>query len=65
MRQSFAKKNSACTKGGFFSESAIHFSNIQISKKIFQKTILSLKFKIPAHISKNLFKLQAQESFLE
>ena len=32
-------------KGGFFSESAIRFSNIPISKiEIFQKTILSLKF---------------------
>ena len=32
-----------CTpKGGFFSESAIRFSNLQ--NKIFQKTILSLKF---------------------
>ena len=37
-------------KGGLFSESAIHFSNLPISKeKIFQKTILNLKFKIPAH----------------
>ena len=33
------------TKGGFLSESVIRFSNLQISKmKIFQKTILSLKF---------------------
>ena len=32
------------TKGGFFSESAIRFSNLQISKKeIFQKTILHCK----------------------
>ena len=32
-------------KGGFFSESVIRFSNLQISKiKIFQITILSLKF---------------------
>ena len=30
-------------KGGFFSESAMYFSNLQ--KKIFQKTILNLKFK--------------------
>ena len=41
------------SKGGFISESAIHF---QISKspkkKIFQKTILNLKFKFPA---KNTF----------
>ena len=42
------------TKGGFFSESAIRFSDVQISKKIFQKTILSLKFKF-----------QAQDNFLE
>ena len=36
-------------KGGFFSERAIPF---QISKiKIFQKTILSLKFKFPANYS--------------
>ena len=35
------------SKGGFFSESAIRFPNLQISKspkKIFQKTILSLRF---------------------
>ena len=33
------------TKGGFFSESVICFSNLPISKiKIFQKTSLSLKF---------------------
>ena len=37
-------------KGGFFSESAILFLDLQISKKkVFQKTILNLKFKIPAH----------------
>ena len=36
-------------KGGFLSESAMCFSNLQFSrKKIFQKTILSLKFKFPA-----------------
>ena len=34
-------------KGGFFSESEIRFSDLQISKKI-PKTILSLKFKFPA-----------------
>ena len=33
MRQSFAKKNSACTKGGFFSESAIHFSYLKKNPK--------------------------------
>ena len=32
------------SKGGFFSESAMNFLDLQISKKIFQKTILSLKF---------------------
>ena len=35
------------TKGGFFSESAMCFSNLQ--KNIFQKTILELKFKFPAN----------------
>ena len=30
-------------------ESAICFSNLQISKKKFQKTILNLKFKFPAY----------------
>ena len=36
----------------FFSESVIRFPNIQISKKkIFQKTILDMKFKIPAYNS--------------
>ena len=42
-------------KGGFFSESAKCFSNLQISKKeIFQITILNWKFEF-----------QAQGSFLE
>ena len=40
------------TKGGFFSESAMCFSNLQ--KNIFPKTILNLKFKF-----------QAQDCFLE
>ena len=40
------------TEGGFFSESQIRFSNLQISKKKnFQKTILDLKFKFPANFS--------------
>ena len=39
-------------KGAFFSESEIRFSNLP--KKIFQKTILRLKFEIPAHIHKQL-----------
>ena len=39
-------------KGGFFSESAIRFSNLPISKiRIFHKTILSLKFKFPVNYS--------------
>ena len=39
-------------KGGFFSERAIRFSNLQISKiRIFQKTILTLKFKFPSNYS--------------
>ena len=42
------------SKGGFFSESAMCFLDLQISKKIFQKTILSSKFKF-----------QVQDSFLE
>ena len=38
------------TKGGFFSESAMKFFQISKSqKKIFQKAILSLKFKFPAN----------------
>ena len=41
-------------KGGFFSESAMCFLNLQISKKIFQKTNLNLKLKF-----------QAQDRFLE
>ena len=44
---SFIYYISTCIKVGFFSESVIPFSNLQ--KKIFQKTILNLKFKIPAH----------------
>ena len=40
------------TKGAFFSESEIRFSNLP--KKLFQKTIPGLKFEIPAHISKQL-----------
>ena len=35
-------KNEDYAKGSFYSESAIRFSNLQ--KKIFQITILSLKF---------------------
>ena len=43
------------TKGGFFSESAMKFFQISKSqKKIFQKAILSLKFKFPTNNSKVL-----------
>ena len=50
-------------KGGFFSESAFHFLHLQISKKkIFQKTILSLKFEF---VIGGEFKFQAQDSYLE
>jgi hypothetical protein len=52
-------------KGGFFSQSAIRFSNLKASKKNIQKTILNFKFKIPAQNSIMLwnFKLQVQDSF--
>ena len=44
------------TKGGFFSESAIRFfRSPNLKKKIFQKTILSLKFKFPANNSNGLW----------
>ena len=39
-------------KDSFFSESVIRFSNLQ--KRIFQKTILNLRFKFPANNSKVL-----------
>ena len=47
--QEIEKKNTGVPKGGFFSESAMCFLNLQISKKILQKTILSLKFKFPTN----------------
>ena len=47
-------------KGGFFSESAMCFSNLQISKnKMFQNTILNLKFKFPANISKQRIQISS------
>ena len=54
MRSSFLPKSQSKiteifalpSKGGFFSESEMCFSNIQ--KKIFQKAILNLKSKFPA-----------------
>ena len=43
------------SKGGFFSESAMCFSNLQIlKKKLFQKTILNLILEFPANNSKVL-----------
>ena len=43
------------SKGVFFQKVKCVFSNLPISpQKLFKKTILSLKFEIPAHISKQL-----------
>ena len=49
------------TKGGFFSESEIRFSNLDpnLLKKLFQKTILSLKFEITTHNSKQLIQISS------
>ena len=58
-------------KCGFFSESSIHFLDLQISKKDYsKKTILSLKFKFPANyiqytVIGRKFKFQTQDSVLE
>ena len=38
---------------------------VKSPRKIFQITILNLKFEFPAHTSKHLFKFQAQDSDLE
>ena len=46
-------------KDAFFSESEIRFSNLP--KKLFQKTILSLNFEIPTHISKQLVQISSSE----
>ena len=54
--QAIAMKNS---KGAFYSESEIPFSNLPI----FQKIILSLKFEIPAHISKQLIQISSSGWF--
>ena len=63
-RQKIAK--SLAAKGGFFSESATHFSNLPISKiKIFQKTILRLTFEFVVYCLGRKFKFQVQDSFLE
>jgi hypothetical protein len=58
------------SKGAFFSESDIRFSNLQISKKkLFQKYVLSLKFENLAHSSNMLWvgisNFKAQDSFLQ
>ena len=51
----FLRFSTIFAKGGFFSESAIRFLDLQISKKtIFQKTIFNLKFKFPTNNSKVL-----------
>ena len=57
---------SAFPKGGFFSESAIRFLHLQISKKKYSKKLswawnLNLLFTIIGR----KFKFQAQDSFLE
>ena len=66
MRQSFAKKNSACTKGGFFSESAICFSNLPISKYI-SKNYPELEIQNSRPYQNTFmagnFKFQVQDSF--
>ena len=50
LKQNFCFLDSRlCTKGSFFSEGVIRFSNLQ--KKIFQITILDLKFKFLANNS--------------
>ena len=50
-QENIEKLGSFVSKGGFFSESAIRFSNLQISKKnIFQNyPELEIEFKIPTH----------------
>ena len=53
-------------KGGFFSESEIRFSNLPTSQKNYSKKLSwawNLKFS-PISVN-NLFKFQAQDSFLE
>ena len=47
-------------KDCFFSESAMCFSNLQISKKIFQITILNLKFKFTGNNSKQQIQISSQ-----
>ena len=49
--------NTLVTKGTFFSESEISFSNLQ--NKLIQMNILNLKFEIPAHNSKQLIQISS------
>ena len=54
------------TKGVFFWESEIHFSNLQISKKIYSKSLSwTWNLKFPPISVNYLFKFQAQDSDLE
>ena len=46
-------------KVAFFQKSAIRFSNLPVFKKIFQITILSLKFKFPANNSKQQIQISS------
>ena len=46
-----------CTKGAFFQIEVC----FQSPKKIFQKTVLSLKFENPAHISKQIIQISSSE----
>ena len=61
-----AKKSWLSTKGGFFSESAICFSNLQISQKKYSKKLFwAWNLNFPPIIANTKFKFQAQDSFLE
>ena len=56
----FLIENSRYPKGAFFSESEIRFlKSPNLPKKSFQKTILSLKFEIAAHISKQFIQISS------
>ena len=58
--QVYLRSGSWLTKGSFYSESAIRFSNLQ--NKIFRIAILSLKFEF---VIGGKCKFQVQDSFLE
>ena len=56
----------AIAKGAFFSESEIRFSNLPISQKNYSKKLSwAWNLKFPPISVSNLFKFQAQDSFLE